>query len=230
MAVLQAISHTGRITAGNTVIERAKTTDTKAVKARLASFTRAHAALVKAQSEVDAFEAEGEAILVLIVDADADQDTAVEGIADARVADGQLRSQPFKGLGVGSPSDVRRTPYAAEAKLIGKLSTALRKRKLSVATKGALVAAEKAAAAVLKFIKLNEKNQEKLSAARDRRDALALPWQSTFSALKRAARTAEDDGATGLFDALFSDTDKPAAKKPRKAKPAAPATEPTPVA
>ncbi len=66
---------------------------------------------------------------------------------------------------------------------------------------------------------------QKKTGAISRRDALGQAWRTGFEKLKNAARTAEDDGAHGLFDALFHD-DAPAAPKPKKKAPTAPASAP----
>jgi hypothetical protein len=38
------------------------------------------------------------------------------------------------------------------------------------------------------------------------RDALIPAWEAAFAKLKRGARSAEDDGAEGLFESLFGTT------------------------
>jgi hypothetical protein len=77
---------------------------------------------------------------------------------------------------------------------------------------------EKAANAVLNGIKPIEGLVKARDGAIRARDAKAPAWEKAFASLKRATRTAEDDGAAGLFAALF-EVEKPKAKA-AKAKPA----------
>jgi hypothetical protein len=61
------------------------------------------------------------------------------------------------------------------------------------------------------------------------RDALEQPWETALAALKRGAKAAENDGAKGIYSALFvrpstKKTSKSSAKRGGKtAAPAAPA-------
>lgn len=57
----------------------------------------------------------------------------------------------------------------------------------------------------------------------NRRDALAQAWETAFAGLKRAARSAEDDGAKRLYGVLFG---RAKAAPERKKKAAEPKGEP----
>ncbi len=83
-----------------------------------------------------------------------------------------------------------------------------------------LTAAEKAAKAVTTALAAVAPALKATDGARSRRDALVQPWETAFAALKRGARAAEDDGAKGLFAALFEST--ATVRKPTKKKPVAP--------
>jgi hypothetical protein len=220
MTTLQPDSHTQRIAAGDTVLARAAHVDTKPIKPRLFALARVHVQLLRAQKTLDAEEARLAAATEATADTDLDQDAAVEALATALVGDGQPRKNPFQGLGVGAPSDVRRAPYEAAAQAIEKLAKALQKRTLSPASRKALKSAQQAARRVLAALDKRAHAEARVDDARERRDALVLPWTRAFSALKRAARAAADDGHAGLFDALFA-AEAPRAKKPRAKKPAA---------
>jgi hypothetical protein len=220
MATLLPDNHSQRIEAGDTVLARAAHVDAKPIKTRLFALARVHVQLLRAQKTLAAEEARLAAATEATAETDLDQDAAVEALANALVADGQPRKNPFQGLSVGAPAAVRHSPYADQAQAIEKLAKALQKRTLSPASRKALKAAQQAARRVLAALDKRALAEARVDDARERRDALVLPWTRAFSALKRAARAAADDGHAGLFDALFS-TDKPRAKKPRAKKPAA---------
>lgn len=220
MPTLQADNHTQRMEAGDTVLARAAHVDTKPIKARLARFARTHGLLLRSQKALDAEEARLGAATDATAEADLDQDAAVEALATALVGDGHPRKNPFQGLGVGAPAAVRKSPYEAEAGAIEKLAKALQKRTLGPTSRKALKTAQQAARRVLAALDKRSLAEARVDDARERRDALVLPWTRDFAALKRAARAAGDDGHAGLFDALFN-AEAPRAKKPRAKKPAA---------
>ncbi len=221
MPVLTANSHEGRVAAGDSLLAAATTSDTSRVKARLTTFTSAHRTLVKAQEALDAAELTLSARRATVAERDVDQDDSVDAVASALVGDGLPRVNPFKGLSTHAPTQLKKLGYAAEAKAVTALVGKARKRKdLSPKTLAKLTAAEKAAKAVTTALAAVEPALNATAGARSRRDALVQPWETAFAALKRGARAAEDDGATGLFAALFESTAP--ARKPAKKKPAAP--------
>lgn len=216
MGVLVGGTHSGRIVTGDAVLARATTADTKPVKARLATFARSHTALVRAQAAVDAAETKLAAAQSAVAEVDVTQDETVDALALALVTNGQPRLSPFRGLSSHAPAVLKKLGYADEAKALRALTKKVRARKGSDApVLRACGAAEKAAKAVDDALAKLEPLADAVTAARARRDALALPWERDFGALKRAARAAVDDGATGLFDALFTAA-TPAPRKPRK--------------
>jgi hypothetical protein len=192
-----------RLDAGNHVIEAAKTTDTRSIKKRLALFAAAHKALLAAEGAVTKAEEALATQRAKVGEADVAQDEAVERLANALVAAGASRVHPFKALGFAAPSVVKELGYAREAKEAQRLAKAASKGKPAKETATAckeLVAAAHAVEAALAPV---AKLEGALRAARTQRDALAQPWETAYAALKNAARAAEDDGARGIFGALF---------------------------
>ncbi len=224
MATLQATNQPGsRVGAGDTVLERAKTVDTKPVEARLSAFRKAHAAYAKAEREVRAAEAAQFAQESKVAEADVAQDAAVDALASAMAGDGAPRVSPFKKLGkFGAPSDIKVMAYEKEATLCAALAKAALAWKPGTAkTKAAAKKLAGAAAAVKAALKPTHGLRKQKLAAIARRDGFGQTWSVAFEKLKNAARTAEDDGARGLFEALFRD-DTPTAPRAKK-KPVAPA-------
>ena len=219
MAVLAGRTHQGRIEAGDSLIGAASAVDTGRVKGRLAAFMSAHRALAKGQTAVDKEELTLGTRRAVVAERDVDQDEVVERVVAALIGDGLPRSNPFKSLSTYTPTKLKALAHAAEAKALTAIVTRARKRKdLSAKTLSALNAAEKAAKGVVAALGAVAPAQQKVDAARSRRDAMVQSWETSFAALKRGARAAEDDGAKGLFGALFVSTAP--AKKPAKKKPA----------
>lgn len=212
MATLQADNHVQRIEVGKLVLARAAHTDHQNLKSKRTAFARVHEQLSRAQAKLDQAEATLSSVTEALAEADLTQDDAVEALATTLVGDGQPRANPFRGLGVGSPAEVKRAGYAEEVKIINRLSHSLGRRKLGAASKKALKEALAAARGVTAALTRAAQQQEKVDEARTARDALVLPWVRAFSAYKRAARAAEDDGATGAFKSLFG-AEKKAARR-----------------
>ncbi len=225
MGTLQSGASAGqRIKAGNQVLDRAKATDTRAVKKKLdglravqREYDAARAAAGKANAALLAQER-------IVGDLDDKQDAAVDTWASARVGAGAKRTQPFADLEGPSPSDIQRMDTTAEAQLIQKLAAADRKHP-DARVKKAAAAADVAAKAVLASMKPLAALKRTRDAAISSRDAIGPRWEKSFASLKRATRSAEDDGATGLVKALFDAPPRKPAKK--KAAPAAPPATPT---
>ena len=224
METLQSGNSPGaRIAAGDSVFEAAKTVETKPIAARLAGFQKAHSSYGTADAVV---KKAGEALQkqqARVAEADVDQDSAVGDLAIALPADGLPRLNPFKPLGAPAPSTLQALGYADEAKVVLALEAAVLKYKN--VSKGSIAAARAAGKAALRVqaeLSAIPKLEKARTDAMTRRDALAQPWETAFAGLKRAARAAEDDGAKGLYGALFGRAK--AAPKPKKA--AAPKVEP----
>jgi hypothetical protein len=210
-----------RLGSGDRLLEAAKAVDTRAVKERLGRFQRAHQAFRAEQARVEAADDRLRQQQAHVGDADAAQDEAVQTLASALAGDGLPRVNPFKPIGFQAPAVIVKLGYAEEAAVVTRLARAAEKRKgASKATVAAARAAARAAAEVQRTLKDIRPLTEARRAAIARRDASGQEWETAFAALKRGARAAVDDGATGLFAALFEQT---APARPRKAKKAAPA-------
>ena len=211
-----------RIAAGDSVLEAAKSVDTKPVAARLVSFEKAHVSYSAADLVVKKTSEALQKQQARVAEADVTQDETVIELANVLPLDGLPRLNPFKPFDAPPPAKLQVLGYAEEARAVLALETAVLKRKnLSKGTIAAAKAAGKAAlrvqAELLPIPKLTKARVD----ARTRRDALAQAWETAFAAVKRAARTAEDDGAKGLYGALFERA-KPAPKRkkaPAKAEP-----------
>jgi len=227
METLQSGSSPGtRIAAGDSIFHAAESVDTKPVATRLAGFKKVHGAYSAADAGV---KKAGEALQkqqAKLAEADVSQDEAVSDLAVALPTDGLPRVNPFKPFGAPSPTALQKLGYADEAKQLLALEVAVLKRKgLSKGSIDAAKTAGKAALRVQAELSTVPKLEKARTAAMTKRDALAQAWETAFAGLKRAARSAEDDGATGLYGALFGRA-KAAPKAKKAKKPAAPAAPP----
>jgi hypothetical protein len=217
MGTLQSGDSPGqRIKAGSTVLDRSKSVDVRPVKKKLD-------ALRAVQKDYEAAHtAAGKAVAALVAQErvlgglDEAQDASIETWAAARVGAGAKRTQPFGDIGGPAPSNIQRMDTLKEAALIGKLA-AKDKKHSDARVKKTAAAADAAAKAVIAATKPIAGLARARNAAIAARDAIGPRWEKAFSALKRAARAAEDDGATGLFVALF---DAPSRAPKKKAPPA----------
>ncbi|MBI5512446.1 MAG: hypothetical protein HY909_01685 [Deltaproteobacteria bacterium] len=206
MTTLHPTSNKARLAAGAAVLSAASELPTRPISQRLMAFRKVHAALVRAEAHIDAAEARLQEAQRALAEADVDQDAVIDPLADALVGVGLPRGNPFKGLALRSPSRMKAMGYGAEAEALLKLLERVRKRKgLTPAVKAACRRAEAAARAVLVALKPLGAMEASLANARARRDALTLGWETAFAALKRAARSADDDGGA-YFATLFQAT------------------------
>lgn len=189
---------------GRRVLAAAAVIDVKPVKARLAAFKKAHEAFMRASDKVQAAEAVRDAAHAAVAAADVALDAAVDGLVLALVKTGAPRPSPLKGLSAYALGDLKSLATAKEAREVQRVVAAIAKKG---AAKGALRKATKAAgdaaAAVLKAIASVVPREKLYQESLAGRDALSQPWETALAYLKRAARVAEDGGATGLFAALF---------------------------
>jgi len=215
-------SSTSRIAAGEDVLRAAKHAHVKPVAAKLAAFAKTHAAYVKAEAVVekarDALATQQRAV----GEKDAVQDEVVDALASALAGDGFPRTNPFKPFGARAPSKLKVVAAVDEAEEAIALASKVGKHAAaSKASRGVAAKLTAASRAVIAAAKPLDGLAKRLAAAQADRDALALPWEKAFSVLKRAARAAGDDGAPGLYEALFvRSAPKPAAKKAAAKKPA----------
>ena len=219
MSIIQARKNpSARIDAGNHVLEAAKTVDTRSVKAKLAAFAKVHATFVAAHAVVakaehalhDAHDALGQA--------DAEQDAAVHALAAKMIGDGALKANPFKPFGLPAPSDVATTAVEKELVLTAKLAALASKWKsATTGTRQAAALLAKKSAGTKKALDRVGPLQTAQTAAIARRDAIGVSWARAFAHLKNATRTAEDDGARGLFTAMFAVASVPSGRRVRGA-------------
>jgi hypothetical protein len=225
MGTLQSGNSPGsRIAAGDSVLEAAKVVDTRPVTARLTVFAKIHKEYAAADALVQKASAELREQQAKVGDADAAQDDLILALASTLPADGFPRVNPFKPLGVVSPAALCALGYAAEAEEVLRLEKALRKRaNLSKPSIAAAKAAGQAARDMIASMEPIPRLEKARAAAMTRRAALEQKWETAFAGLKRGARAAEDDGAKGLFAALF---DRPEPKAKSRTKKAAPRPRP----
>jgi len=211
----------GRLETGAAVLAAAEVVDVTLIKPRVDAFGSAHRAYTEAQRAVEAADAQLRAGLTKLEQCDAEQDDAVEEVARALVGDGQPRSNPFAPFGVAAPSIVKQLTFAEEAKVIHKLAAAVQgDPTVSKATRRTVQAAEEAAKVMEAELGPMDKLEATLRTARETRDAAGKIWDTALAALKRGARAAADDGAPGLYTALFG--------RPSRLKNKAPTPSPTP--
>jgi hypothetical protein len=219
MATIQAKNNpASRVEAGDHVIESAKTAETKSVKTKLLVFTKAHAAYVAAHAAAQKSEAALHAAQDALGEEDAAQDTAAQALAAKMIGDGAPKANPFSLFGLPAPSALIDMAVAKEVKTTATLAKRAAKWKSAgAATKAAAGALAKKSASTAKAQTRIPALEKAQAAAIAKRDALGVPWARAFNHLKNAARAAEDDGATGLFAALF-DVTRPARAKGAGAK------------
>lgn len=219
-----------RITAGDDVLRAAEQVTTAAVAKKLTAFRKRHGAYCAADKRVKQALARQTKQERLLGQKDAAQDGDVDVLATKLAGDGLPRTNPFKPFGAPAPSALKVTDAKDEAVILVDLSAKVQKRAgLSDASRAAAKKATGSARAVLAAAKPIPALAKKVRDAMAARETLAPGWEKAFAVLKRAARTAEDDGAPGLYEALFvrsapkAPAKKKAAKQPAPAKPAQPA-------
>jgi len=217
---------TGRLETGAAILAAAEVVDVTLVKTRVDAFASAHHTYTEAQNAVDTAETQLRAVQAKLIQADAEQDDAVEELARALVADGQPRTNPFAAFDAAAPSIIRQMNFGEEAKAIHALTTVLQGNPAaSKATRRAAQAAEEAANTMEAELVPMDKLQASLRTAREARETAGKTWDTALAALKRGARAAADDGAPGLYTALFGrpsrSNKKPATPTPTPAPPAA---------
>lgn len=207
-------SPTSRITVGNAVLASARTTNSAAVSARIEAFAKLHAKFLAAEEKVTWADEEVRRQLQAVGEADAAQDAAVVTLAGMLAADGLPRANPFKPLGFSSPGAVAKLKYAEEAQEVQRLAKAVLSRSgMSPGTLAAAKALAQAAQAVETQLAPLDKLKEARAIAIRERDTVGMDWEAQLAALKMAARSAEADGARGLYAALFADQALPRARR-----------------
>lgn len=235
MPTIQAKNNpASRIEAGNHVIEAAKTTDTKRIKTKLVAFAKAHTAFVAAHAAATKAERALDDAQDAVGEADGEQDAALHVLAAKMIGDGAPKNNPFKLFGLPAPSKLAGVAVEREVRLTAKLAKLAAKWKgAGAGTKQAAARLAKGSASTVRALGHVAPLDKAQAAAIARRNALGVPWARAFVQCKTAARAAEDDGARGLFAALFGVARTARAKaSPAKSDGAGPpeATPPPPAA
>ena len=216
MGTLQAPSSPEvRKSVGDDVISASGSVDTKPVRSRFDAFKKIHATYSASQKKVDSAQSALRIRQALNGELDAALDDAVEALATALSGDGLPRQNPFKPFGnFLPPSKLCELGYGEEAKQVRALVKKVLARKgLSAKSVSAAKKADAAAMAVEAALAKVEPIQNSYDSSLRARDALVPAWEAAFAKLKRGVRAAEDDGAEGLFEALFKTTAKPKKKE-----------------
>jgi hypothetical protein len=214
-----------RLETGAAIVAAAGVVDTALIKARLSAFMLAHRAYAGAQDKVEAAEADLRAAQARLGRRNLEVDDAVEALALALANEGHSRLKPFAAFGAGTPSSVQHLTARDKPKAVHHLVANVQRAKtLSQKTRDAARAAEQAArnaeAAFLPIDHLEVSRRD----LRRQRDTIGRRWDTALTALRRETRSAADDGAPGLYTALFGW----AARAIRKNGKPAPAPEPAP--
>lgn len=217
-----------RLHLGNAILANARVVDTAPVKRRLLAFMAAHRDYVAVQDKVQTTEIGLHGANAKAARREKEMDAAVETLALALAVDGHPRTKPFAALGGAAPSNVKEAAIREKPKAVHRLAEAAQAsraagRKTCAAACAADQAANKLQAALLAIGPLDATLRE----LRRQRDTLGQPWDRALAVLRRAARAAEDDGAVGLYTALFG-VGAPSIRKNGKPAPAA-APEPAPM-
>lgn len=216
-----------RLETGAAILAAAQVVDTAPIKSRLTAFTAAHRSYVGAQDKVDAAEADLRTTQTKIDRRELAADEAVEALALALASEGHARTKPFAAFGAVTPSLVKHLTGSEKAKTIHELVAAVQRAKsVSQKTREIANAAEQAGRGLETALFPIGQLEASLREVRRQRDTIGRKWDTTLAALRRETRSAADDGAPGLYPALFGE-----ARTRKRAKPApvpAPAPPDTP--
>lgn len=218
-----------RLDAGAAILAHAQVIDTSPVERRLQAFTTAHGKYVAAQTKVEAAEVELHTASAGVERCEQEVDAAVEALALALANDGHSRTKPFAALGVAAPSDLKNAATGDKVEVSRQLAAAAQVsraagRKTCEAARAIEEAAGKLEAALRAVVPL----ESALGELRRQRETLGLSWNRALGVLRRDARSAEDEGAIGLYAALFGAPAPAGRKTVQPAPPAASVPAPTP--
>ena len=203
MATIQGGNSPGsRVKVGKMVLARAVSLDIKLVKKPFDGMRSAHGAYDKAHSAARLAAERLAKAEAQLGELDVTQDVSVDVFAVAHTTAGAVRTKPLAEYKAGSVSEIKAMPTKKQAQLLIKVATKAKAHE-HASVKRAAASMEKAAKAVLAGNQRVEGLIEKRNEAIAARDALSPRWEKAFATLKRAVRAAEDEGATGLFEALF---------------------------
>ncbi len=197
-------AHAGRLHKGEILLAAAKLVDTRLVEGRLAAFIDAQRLYVDAQRAVDeSFDKERE-VIAAATGAEANVEIALERLIVALQIDGHPRTSPFSAYGGFTLSALRATNRSEKPAAVRDLVAAiLRDPRLSAGLREAAEGVLPAVAALEEALRQITADEVRAREVRNTRDATADRWEEAFNSLKRGARAAADDGAPGLYTALF---------------------------
>lgn len=199
-----ALGPANRLEMGDAILAAARMVDTKVITPRVTAFSNAHRSYSVAQRKVETVEGQLREAQAKLVLCDAEQDETVDGLTRALIYEGQPRGNPFAAFGISPPSLVKKLPYPDEVKTIHQLVAAVQRCKtVSQASRGAARAAQQAAQSMEAGLLPIAKLEANLRRARHERDTVGQSWDTALAGLRRGARAAIDDGAPGLYTALF---------------------------
>ncbi len=193
-----------RLEAGAAILAAAQVVDTAPIKLRLAAFLAAHRSYIGAQGKVDSAAADARAAQAKVARREADVHAAVEALALALINDGQPRTKPFAAFGSLTPSLAKHLTGRDKTKGIHQLVAAVERNKtVSQKARDAAHATEQAVRALEGALLPLGQLAANLREARCQRDTIGRKWDIALAALRRETRSAADDGAPGLYPALF---------------------------
>lgn len=220
MKSVRGTSISGRIETGDTIARRADEIDAGAVKKKLSAFIASHA---RYQKSVDAHASAGDALAkaqAVAAEIDAELDPLILELANHLPSAGLPRANPFKAWGLAAPSKVVEQPWKDEAASATKIATkaaALKSGSSQIKTLAKQIGAlaTRLAAATAKNGPIDKATAAEQSAATGR-NVVGVEWERSLAKLKNAVRTAEDDGATGLYEKLLGNPPARPTRGPRK--------------
>lgn len=222
---------TTRLDKGAAILAAANEQSTELIKARLDAFAAVQRRYAEAQRKVDEADQQLRAMQASVATGDADQDAALAALAGMLIADGQPWATPFAAFGGATLAVLKRLPPVEKAAAIHRLVPEIKRQTtLSASAVQCADAAEQAARAVDVALLPLDALQRTLRVTRHRRDAVGHTWDTALAALRRGSRSAADEGAPGLYAALFGRLNRPVKKKAAVTPAPVPPTPATPAA
>jgi hypothetical protein len=193
-----------RVAQGDALLEAAAHAATRPVAERLSRFRKLHTSYRGADGAVLRTSLALHRQQAKIGAADDAADSALFALAEALVAEGLPKANPFKPFGALAPEKLADLGYGEEARKVVALSAAVAKRPgMSRRAIAAARAASRAASHVQDELGPMPDLQKRRADAIARRDGIGQLWETALAGLKRRARAAEQEGAKGLYAALF---------------------------
>jgi len=209
--------HAGRLEIGKKVLVAAESVNTSLVAERLAALAAQqaqYAGAAQALEDGQAREAEAGAV---VEEGSALVDAALDKLIAALVVDGAAYREPLAAYGT-NPTALKSAAQGEKAGLVTKLLAVVQRDAKRAPAVGVT------ATAVAEGVAAYEERRKALAVVveevRDRRaarDVAGDRWEEAFARLKRSVKVAEDDGAAGLYAALFGRSRKPVSVRARTA-------------